>query len=63
MLDVLEKYDTLIKVVQSSDEYDKDFLDDLLNFLYQRELIISDNQDNQSLIDWWIKCAEDDDND
>lgn len=59
MLDILDKYESLIRLVQNSDEYDKDFLDDLLNFLYKREQVREGNE-TQSL-DWWIDSINDKD--
>lgn len=56
MLDILDKYESLIRLVQNSQEYDKDFLDDLLNFLYQREQVREGNE-TQSL-DWWIDSLD-----
>lgn len=65
MLDILDKYDSLIKFVQNSDEYDKDFLEELINFLYQFEQMQEDENDHKSLIQEWITTIDsiDEDND
>lgn len=65
MLDILDKYDSLIKFVQNSDEYSKDFLEELINFLYQFEQMQDDENDPKSLIQEWISTIDsiDEDND
>lgn len=65
MLDKLEKYDSLIKFVQNSDEYSKDFIEELINFLYRYEQMQEEENDPKSLIQEWISTIDsiDEDND
>lgn len=65
MLDILDKYDSLIKFVQNSDEYPKNFLEELINFLYQYEQMQEEENDSKSLIQEWISTIDsiDEDND
>lgn len=54
MLDVLDKYDSLLSYVRKSKEYDKGFYQDLLEFLYRREQDLEEeDSDEEALIEWW----------
>lgn len=50
MLDILDKYDSLLKFIQNSDEYDKDFLEQLINFLYQYEQMLEEENEYKPLL-------------
>lgn len=58
MLDILEKYESLIRFIQGSNEFDKEFLDDILDFLYKREQMLDDDTADVSLVDLWTKDAD-----
>ena len=65
MVSFVLQTDSLIKFVQNSDEYSKDFLEELINFLYQFEQMQEDENDPESLIQEWISTIDsiDEDND
>ena len=51
MVDILEKYDSLLNFVKK--EYDdNDFYEDLLDFLYQRERLIEDDIEDEIDDSW-----------
>lgn len=51
MVDILEKYDSLLNFVKK--EYDdNDFYEDLLDFLYQRERSIEDDIEDEIDDNW-----------
>lgn len=58
MLNILDKYESLLRVVRNSDEFDEDLFNDLLNFLYQRELSKEEESEPQSLIELWQGDSE-----
>lgn len=58
MLNILDKYESLLRVVRNSDEFDEDLFSDLLNFLYQRELSKEEESEPQSLIELWQDDSE-----
>ena len=60
MLNVLDKYESLLSFVRKSKDFDKKFYEDLIEFLYQREQQLEEDEAEESLIDWWISCNSDD---
>lgn len=58
MLNILDKYESLLRVLRNSDEFDEDLFSDLLNFLYQRELSKEEESEPQSLIELWQRDSE-----
>lgn len=55
MLDILDKYDSLLSLVKNSQEYDSDLYEDLINFLYAREQKIQEEIEEEAMIETWIE--------